>query len=488
MGLPGLRLVVVLVLLCSPLAGQVPATLFEPPDGQARRVTSSSPDRDSNDDTDVIAAGAEITLADLVGPGVVTRLWLSCESLDPYYARLLVLRARWEGESEPSVEVPVGDFFAVGHGLHRDVDSALVHVTAEGRARTSYWPMPFQDSALLTLRNDSQFPVRILSYHVDWRQRLEPFSEPPRTFHAHYRQRSARAGGDEYLVADLKGQGHYVGTVLSLRCSELGWPGEGDDRFYVDGDEQPTLQGTGTEDYFGHAWGLREEDGCYQGVTVAQQAGAQALYCAYRWHALDPVAFDTSLRVTFELLGLAHRGEQWLAVKDRSDHFASVAMWYQAEPHSPLESLPAPADRLPFQELRFEPEILPDALQVAAGAQAPTVQVDRFLAFGRQVLFTPPDSARGQLALSFEVPYKREYDLVLRLTSMLSGGQYEVLLDGEHLAGPFDLYRPRPAWRELLLGRRLLSKGPHQLLLYCQGRHSLSRGFDLGFDSFLLRW
>jgi len=463
--------------------------LFRPPVGKPHRVSSSSNDPSGNLDFVPLASGAEITLADLKGPGVITRLWITVESDDPYYGRLLVLRARWDGERVPSIEVPIGDFFGAGHSLEADVDTLPVRVAGDGRGRTSYWPMPFNESAEISLRSDSGRPARLVFWQIDWTEL--PHKQPDlRTFHALFRASEREPTLRQHRVAEILGRGHYVGTVLSIWSGEEGWPGEGDDRFFLDGEQVPSLVGIGLEGYFDDAWGFRAGTGPFGGVTVWEGSGAGARTTAVRWHVLDPVPFEKGLAVAFERAGYAERDGVMKLARDRNDAFSSVAFWYQEEPHGPMAILPPQHERLPFFEVRVEPEEqeLFDSIEVAEGAPPPERRSGAFWAYGGQVAFAPRRREEGRLSFAFDVPRPRDYDLYVRLTRGPDAGAWQVSIDDEPIGAPMDLHAPRALLREQLLGRRRLLPGGHVVELRCTGRNLESTGFGLGLDSFMARW
>ncbi len=318
--------------------------LWQPKAGVSMRASSSDAEPEGNADSVPIPAGKTLVLADLDGPGMVTHLWNTTRSEEPFYSRLLVLRIYWDGEKAPSVEAPLGDFFGVGHGMDLTLDSLPVRVTAEGRARNCYWPMPFRKSARITLTNEGREDIASFFYYVDW-LKLPKLPKDTPYFHAMYRQEHPAVAGRRYLLANIQGKGHYVGTVLSVRARYDGWYGEGDDFFLIDGEKTPSLRGTGTEDYFCDAWGFREQQGAYYGATQVQmyKGGRNS---AYRWHVPDPIVFKKSLRAEIEHTGFIEGDE---AFGERDDFYSSVAYWYQAEPHKPWAPIPEGYDRLYYQ-------------------------------------------------------------------------------------------------------------------------------------------
>ena len=242
-------------------------------DAKAERVSSSSPNPGSNNDSWTPIPGETVVLADLQGPGVVTHIWLTIAANEYAWPRLLRLRVYYDGNSEASVDAPVGDFFAVGHGFERWVKSEMIRNSSEGRARNAYWPMPFAKSCRITLTNEGRRRLDHVYYHVDW-SRVPALPPDTLYFHARYKQElPAPAEKKVYTFLDVKGRGFYAGTVLSVVQPEAGWFGEGDERIYVDGEKEPSIVGTGSEDYFNDAWGLHVLDGPYTGVTVADGTG-----------------------------------------------------------------------------------------------------------------------------------------------------------------------------------------------------------------------
>ncbi len=267
-----------------------PFRLTEPKDFAAFRATSNNPDWASNDDSKRPIPGETTVLADLEGPGVVTHMWVTIADNEYAWPKLLRLRVYYDGSPIPSVDAPIGDFFAVGHGFEAKVKSLMVVDSSDGRARNSYWPMPFRKSCRITVTNEGRRRVANLYYHVDW-EKLPSLPANTPYFHARYRQAlPAPADGSNYEFLNVKGKGHYVGTVLSVVQAEAGWFGEGDEFFWVDGAAKPSIEGTGSEDYFNDAWGLHVNDGPYYGVTVAEGTGLGSRMTAYRWHLARPGA------------------------------------------------------------------------------------------------------------------------------------------------------------------------------------------------------
>ena len=314
--------------------------LEKPQDFVAQR--EGSYDRSGgNDDWRSIEPGQELLLADIKGPGRIVHFWwtIAAEAI-PQYNRALVLRMYWDGEKQPSVESPLGDFFCNGHGMFAMVGSLPISVTEYG-GRNCWLPMPFKKSARITLTNDADKPVRMFFWNIDW-QRPPSLPEDTRYFHAQYRQEFPTIKGKDYAILDANGQGHYVGVALSVeKESKPGWFGEGDERMCVDGQSEPSIIGTGTEDYFITAWGPHVYNSPWAGYSFMQ--GYKTLgdkSTAYRFHILDPIPFTRSIRVSIE-----HAWDQQNS--DFCDNYSSVAYWYQTEPHQSFAPLPTFDQRRP---------------------------------------------------------------------------------------------------------------------------------------------
>ncbi len=289
-----------------------------------------------------IEPGKTFTLAEITGQGAIQHIWMTPTG----NWRFSIIRMYWDDEKEPSVEAPVGDFFAMGWGKYAPISSLPV-VVNPGSAFNSYWPMPFRNKARITMENLDAQPMR-LYYQIDY-----TLTQVPRDaayFHAQFRRVNPLPFKQVYTIVDnLKGKGHYVGTYMAWGVNNNGWWGEGEIKFYMDGDREfPTINGTGTEDYFGGSYNFEnKEKKQYEEYTtpylgLAQVIKPDGLYQAqqrfglYRWHIPDPVRFDNDLRITIQALGWRNN-RTYLPLMD---DIASVAFWYQVEPHTPFPKLP----------------------------------------------------------------------------------------------------------------------------------------------------
>lgn len=292
----------------------------------------------------VIAPGQTLTLAEINGSGAIQHIWMTPTG----DWRLSILRMYWDDETSPSVETPVGDFFAMGWGKYARLSSLAVCVNP-GSAFNSYWPMPFRKRAKVTLQNLADKEMTIY-YQIDYAETAVPADAA--YFHAQFRRTNPLPYKQVYTIIDgVSGKGQYVGTYLAWGVHSTGWWGEGEIKFYLDGDREfPTINGTGTEDYFNGSYDFENQEkhqyeeftSPYSGlVQVVRPDGlyqSQTRFGLYRWHIPDPVRFDKDLRVTIQDLGW-QSGGRYLPLMD---DISSVAYWYQSEPHSPFPKLPEP--------------------------------------------------------------------------------------------------------------------------------------------------
>jgi D-arabinan exo alpha-(1,3)/(1,5)-arabinofuranosidase (non-reducing end) len=454
--------------------------------GRTMRSSSSDPNwATGNGDARPIAPGGTLVLADLEGPGVIRHIWNTIAATERYYSRLLVIRMYWDGEENPSVECPIGDFFGMGHGLDVPFASLPIRVTSEGRARNCYWPMPFRKSARITVTNEGRGRINAFYYYVDW-QKLPKLDNDTAYFHAMYRQEFPAVMGQRYLLADIEGRGHYVGTVLSCRQNMPSWFGEGDDFFFIDGEEEPSLRGTGTEDYFCDAWGFREYEGLFYGAPLFEGFEVGNRTTVFRWHIPDPVTFEKSLRVEIEHVGPTFNddGSPKAGYGERPDDDSSVAFWYQQEPHKPYEPLPAAYDRIYYDFSKaIQAEGLRETAEATAGGVA-TQEGGQWDAGGQ--LFWTPDLPEQTLTLQFDVAKAGTYDMLALVTHSWDYGTFQFELDGQALGKPLDLLNSSVIVREHTFPKRPLEAGRHVLTIKNVGKSVESKGYFFGLDALLL--
>ena len=353
--------------MSSPLSGI--ATLQN---ARSKRISSYDKTGGNADHTRV-NVGETITLAEIGGAGCVRHIWITINSADPLHRRNLILRAYWDGEEHPSIEAPIGDFFGQGWGLKYNWQSLpLASAPKEGNALVCYFPMPFGNGARITVTNDGTQDATSFYYYCDYEE-YDSLPDDQARFHAWYNQELTKpesTDGDSenewgvlkvqplnpsdatnYLFADIVGRGHFVGVNYFVNCPTPMWYGEGDDMFLVDGEAWPgSAHGTGTEDYFNMSWCPAEPySHPYFGFGRIPGEGGQyetrfgwmgRTHC-YRFHIEDPMRFQTSLRASIE-----HGHANVLTLE-----MASVAYWYQTEPHKPFPEFPTAEQRTPRPEI-----------------------------------------------------------------------------------------------------------------------------------------
>jgi hypothetical protein len=294
----------------------------------------------------VIEAGQTFELANITGPGAIQSIWMTIGLW-----RFSILRIYWDDQQQPSVECPVGDFFASGWGTYAPVTSLAVCVNP-GSAFNCYWPMPFKKKCRITITNIST-EKNTLYYQVNYT--LADIPENAGYFHAQFRRVNPLPYKEVYTIVDgVKGKGQYVGTYLAWGVNNCGWWGEGEIKFYLDGDQYPTICGTGTEDYFCGSYNFENKatkqyetfsspySGLCQVIRPDGLYNSQMRFGMYRWHITDPVRFENDLKVTIQALGWRTDPTRYLPLQD---DISSVAYWYQSLPTESFPALPG-KDRL----------------------------------------------------------------------------------------------------------------------------------------------
>jgi hypothetical protein len=498
---PSLRLTLGLLALAlyslSALAGQDSLDkLGEKQSYRSKRI--SSYDRTGgNRDSISIEPGKTAVLAELKGPAAIHHIWVTIAG-EAFYGRKIVLRVYWDGEDVPSVEAPIGDFFGVGHGLNRNLSSLPIACSSEGRARNCYWYMPFRWSCRITATNEGTKPVDAFYYYIDYRE-LDGLRPDAPYFHAQYRQDFPCTGDKNYVILDAAGAGHYVGCNLSVLQRTMGWWGEGDDMIYVDGESAPSLHGTGSEDYFSDAWGMRQGQNLFYGCPIQEedfQPGSKAT--VYRFHIPDPIPFKKSIRVTIE------HGH----ANDRSDYDSSVAYWYQTEPHVPFPALPEPEKRLPYalespenfvfpkwEEVKSEGQAVFEDREARLRLSAPRLTsslTSYYDASGtRYPLLRTDGAVEGTKAeLRFSAEIRDLYSVNLYFLKAPGSGNFHILkrrVTPENPEGTFEVlatfegYSREGQLTVLTLKDILLEAGPNSLFFEAAGKGEKAAGMEIAF-------
>ena len=469
------------------------------PDGRYLRAAEVLGNRDeqSNWDNFRVAPGETHVLMDEKGPGVITHIWLTFLGPEPQdwapqgsaTHQDMLLRITWDGRDRPGVEAPVGDFFANCFGRRNEVVSLPVTVE-DGDSYNCFWHMPFRKSARVEIVNQGDRPVNLLYYNIDWIKKDRLPADMP-YFHAQYRQEYPVRSGEDYVVLETRGRGHYVGTVLAVRTRSPSWFGEGDEKIWIDGEEKPSIWGTGTEDYFLSAWGLKRTATPFAGVPYFDQWGIVGGHTsAYRWHVADPIVFRKGIRVAFEHWGWIspdenpnRRSTSW---NERQDDYASVAYWYQTGEPTFRARAPGGAERrLPSLErtIAYARDLTADRYH----GTGRMVRQQLALYPGPQALYMPQQQNGAWVEVPFKVERKEPLRLLLRMTRSYDFGRYRVLLNGVQIGGELDFYSPEVVDQEYHLLDFWPEPGDYTLRLECAGKNPQSAGHYLGMESLRLR-
>ncbi len=332
-----------------------------------RKRISSYDKSGGNMDNIIIKPSETYQICDISGAGIIKHIWMTIASSDPNYLRKLVLRMWWDNENNPSVEVPIGDFFGIGHGKTVNFWSLpFSNGPNDGKGFNCFFPMPFTTHAKIEVENESD-TITVLYFYIDYEEHSKLHSDYGR-FHAFWNRENPCEGkpygtgskvehfikknkthDKDYLVLDAVGEGHYVGCNMNIHNlmtpenasrNDLWWPGEGDDYIEID-DGEIILYGTGTEDYFCTSWAPNQYY-CspYFGIPLPGGKNWSGKISYYRYHIEDPIYFHKNIKVKIEH---GHANQ-------RSDDWSSTAYWYQTEPHQKFKSIPVVDDRLPREE------------------------------------------------------------------------------------------------------------------------------------------
>lgn len=504
--------------LASPQSGRsmrATSTFRQGADGNYDRNAPPKSDWEekSNRDNFRVQPGETHVLMDVEGPGVITHMWITFLGPEPHpWAKdgsanhqELLLRIYWDGNERPGVEAPLGDFFAGCFGKRSEVISTAVIVEG-GDSYNCFWHMPFRRSARVEIVNESEKPLSLLYYNIDWIKK-DSLPEDTPYFYAQYTQSYPVGNGQPYTLLETQGKGHYVGTVFCVRTRSPYWFGEGDEMITIDGEAIPSVWGTGTEDYFLCAWGLEKTLTPYFGVPYFDQWGIVGGHTsAYRWHVNDPFLFNESIKVQFETFGWIapdenkeNRAHSW---NPREDDYASVAFWYQTgtptfaarAPHARERKLPS-IDRgvvfaadLDYGQKPLSGELIRLEYDGRRELEATENEVRRYPEyFDHEVLFLPSAREDSALEIAFEVFEREPLRLLINMGMGPNLGIYRVLLEGVELGEPVDFYAPEVAAREFHFLDFWPDPGKYTLRLECVGKRHISSAYGLMIESVRLR-
>lgn len=466
----------------SPLAG-----LANPHPGTAKH--ESSWDRSGgNGDMRFIKPGETLTIFDAKGPAIVKRFWVTiAPRTDVELLRQTIIRMYWDGETSPSVECPIGDFFGVGFGQQADFQSMPLNETSGGY--NCYWPMPFHQSAKWTIENRSKKNLDAFYYNIDY-VALETMNANMKHFHASWRRENPTTPGKNYTILEAEGDGHFVGTALFMQNRQgrgLGFL-EGDEMVYIDGETTPSIIGTGTEDYFSSGWyydrGVYSAN--YHGIPIKDDILGRV--STYRWHIEDAMPFHKSIKFTIE------HGH----ANDHTADYSSVAYFYQGEPHKAYPPLPAnAADLLPFNppppmkiQGGIEGETLLPSKASATYGDVTTQILDIYeggWSGGRQLWWTP-DKGDGVLTVQVPAPETGAYEVTVYMTKAGDYGKFRFSVGGKPLGSEINLYNVGVApTGPIVLGKVNLKAGDNAFTITNTGKDPASKGYLAGIDCFVLK-
>ena len=457
----------------------------------ASRVSSYNKEGGPRDNFWIPTTGEEVTLAEIDGPGAITHIWTTFRGT----GRDLIIRFYWEGQTHPSIEAPMGDFFGVALGMDADVHSYPIQVSSNGRSRNCWWYMPFNTSARVTVAcADSEFnrnrKVESLYFYIDYRAYKKPVKDI-HYLHARFQETEPAQRGKPVTFLDIQGAGHFVGVVMGHRARIPQWFGEGDDIITVDG--KVSFAGTGTEDYFCDAWGFRQFSDLYHGVPAIESRGIGARLTAYRFHIMDPIPFRKSFK--FEI-------EHWPWISPwpntSRDYFSSLGFWYQKDLHAAWPRLTEIVSNGPWDPAKGRWHVpgsleaedlgllgfntrLGDTARPEVRLEMPNLSGDRMIRF---------DSG-GEGYLDLTVPAEKDgtYDLTVYFVRAPEYGKVRLYVNDRLEGDPADTFLEtddltRPIWppKAFAYPSVKLKKGMNVLRFEINSKNPDSKGFVVGID------
>ena len=463
----------------APLAGLAKART-----GRARQQGSVDTSG-GNADFRSVNPGQTITMFDAQGAGIIQRFWCTiAPRADLQIHCQAVLRMYWDGETTPSVEVPIGAFFGVGFGQQVDFQSMPLNETSGGY--NCYWPMPYHTGARWTLTNMSSKRIDAFYFNIDYTE-YDKLPDDQRHFHAQWRRENPTRPGTNYTILEAAGKGHLAGVAMFMQNRQTTGLGflEGDEMIYIDGQTAPGIYGTGTEDYFSSGWYY--DRGTYSALyhgCVIKDDNLNRI-STYRWHIEDPKPFETSIRATIE------HGTN----NNTEGDYSSVAYWYQAEPHAPFPAFPTdPGLLLPYTSTTYK---IPGAIEgesLAATAQAspgPVMDQDMSI-FGtgwsdNRQLWWYPNTAEGTLTLRVPAPAAGTYGVTGYFTRAKDYGKFQFKKGGVNLGPELNLYDTEVVpTGAISLATVTLTVGDNVITVVNTGKDAASTGYMFGLDALVL--
>jgi hypothetical protein len=444
---------------------------------QSKLIQISSHDTTGgNNDFIAIPKGATATLASIQGPGVVVNFWVTIASADPYFLRRILLRMYWDGERSPSVEVPIGDFFGTGFQYKHYVTP---YIGMSSGGYYCYFPMPFNRSARIEVVNQTGEEIASLYYHIDYQQLLQPFESDIAYFHACWHRDPRTTSRQNYTILEGEGEGHVVGMNLNMQSYDNDTQFlEGDEMVYVDGEKDPSIYGTGTEDYFNSGWYFNRGEFAapYHGLILKDDSLHRVV--AYRFHIQDAIPFKKSIRFTIE------HGASNAEAAD----YSSTAYWYQKEPHKPFAAMLPAGLRIPLRVVvpngGLEAESLrPMESSVPASVEDMSESGADWSSLKQLYVATQREGEAFTLELPVEEP---GYDADLYFTRGPGYGNIDILQDGRKVGEIAGYSATIVPGGKLPLRNLHSSQGHLQLQFRVTGKERASTGYAVGLDAFVL--
>ncbi len=444
--------------------------------GRLLQVSSADPGG-GNDDFIAIPAGKTAVIASLKGPGMVVGLWFTIMSTDEHFLRRIVLRAYWDDEKTPSVDVPVGDFFGTGFAYKHYITPYL---GMSSGGYYCYFPMPFAKAARVEIVNETGQEIKSFYYHINYRTLDAAPGADCGYFHASWRREPRTTSSSPYVILDATGRGQLVGVNMSMQGYDNGLQYlEGDELVYVDGEKTPSIRGTGTEDYFNGGWYFNKGEFAAPFHGLILKDDTLSRIAAYRFHVQDAISFTSSLHFTIE------HGDQNAEIAD----YSSTAYWYQLEPHAPFPVMLPPAARIPLRVVvpngGVEAEdLVPKATGLTAASEDMTPYGAEWSGMHQLGLaFTKPGEG---VDLSFPVE-EEEYDVAMYVAHAPGYGIVRVT-QGERMLAEYDGYAPAmvPGGKVLLKDVKAVD-GRIRLGVSVTGKSAKATGYGAGIDVFIPR-
>lgn len=430
-----------------------------------------------NNDRINIHTGKTATIAELEGPGVITRIWLTIDSRDPHFLRRILLRFYWDGEENPSVEAPVGDFFGTGFGYKHYI-AQFIGMTSGGYY--CYFPMPFNKSARIEVVNETGQEIYAFYYHINYYKLENPLENDVAYFHAQW-NRDIRTDYDgNYTILEAEGEGHFVGVNMSMQpYGRSLWYLEGDEMIYVDGEKFPSIYGTGTEDYFTSGWYFKngEFSAPFHGLIIKDEETGRI--AAYRHHIQDAIPFKKSIKVTIE------HGHGNAEIVD----FSSLAYWYQKEPHKKFEPIKEAGLRIPLRVVIPNGAI--EAEDLLLESQKVIGEPESMAAYGAEwsgLTHLKVRSPEKGATFTLTIPGLTEigYTIDAYFTKGPEYGKVDIYCAGEKV-GEYDGYNEEifPGGKVRLENLDVIN-GAIKLKFTAAGKNEKSSGTDIGVDCFVM--